>query len=215
MDTQISFLAGTALTIGALHTLAGPDHYLPFVAMSKARNWTVLKTVNVVILCGIGHVFSSVIIGFIGIAAGIAISGIQTIEGTRGSIAAWLLLIFGLVYMMWGFYQLWRKSGHHHDHEMSDKKRMTFWILFTIFIFGPCEPLIPILMYPAAAHNYGAVAYISILFAATTIGTMIIVVLLMLKGISFVKLHVLEKYQHVLAGGAIAACGSGIVFLGL
>jgi len=215
METSISFLAGTALTLGSLHTLAGPDHYLPFVAMSRSRNWSVLKTVNIVVLCGLGHVLSSIVIGFIGIGAGFAISGIEHVESARGSIAAWLLLLFGVAYMSWGLYRLWSKKTHDHDHGISDKKKMSFWILFTIFIFGPCEPLIPILMYPAAQHNYGAVAYISFLFALTTIATMTIIVVLMLKGISFVKFKTIEKYQHVLAGGTIALCGVGIVFLGL
>jgi nickel/cobalt transporter (NicO) family protein len=215
METNLSFLAGTALTIGTLHTLAGPDHYLPFVAMSRSRNWTTIKTINIVALCGLGHVLSSIVIGFIGIAAGIALSGIEKVEGVRGNIAAWLLLLFGLAYMVWGLYRLWKKHTHPHDHDTSGKKKMTFWILFTIFIFGPCEPLIPILMYPAAQHNYGAVAYIALLFAITTIATMIIVVLLMLRGISLVKFNTLEKYQHVIAGGTIALCGAGIVFLGL
>jgi sulfite exporter TauE/SafE len=176
-----------------------------------------LKTINIVVLCGVGHVFSSVIIGFVGIAAGIALSGIEKVEGTRGNIAAWLLLIFGFAYMLWGINRLLKKSPHHHhhDHKTGEKKQMTFWILFTIFIFGPCEPLIPILMYPAAQHNYGAVAYISLLFALTTITTMVIIVVLMIRGISLVKFSTLEKYQHVLAGGAIALCGAGIVFLGL
>jgi sulfite exporter TauE/SafE len=215
MEPNISFLAGTALTLGILHTLAGPDHYLPFVAMARTRNWSVLKTINVVVLCGIGHVLSSIVIGFIGIGAGIALSGIEKVESTRGNIAAWLLLLFGVGYMIWGLYRLWRKHPHDHDHRISDKKRMTFWILFTIFIFGPCEPLIPILMYPAAQHNYGAVAYISILFAVTTIATMITIVLLMLKGISVVRFDRFEKYQHVIAGATIALCGMAIVFLGL
>jgi nickel/cobalt transporter (NicO) family protein len=215
MEQQISYLAITALTIGTLHTMAGPDHYLPFVAMAKARNWTLMRTINIVILCGIGHVISSIIIGFVGIAAGIAISGIDRIEGIRGNIAAWLLLIFGLGYMLWGLYKIWRNKINHHVHNPEEKKKMTFWILFAIFIFGPCEPLIPILMYPAAAHNYGAVVYISLIFAFSTILTMITIVFFMLKGISLVKFHTLEKYQHVLAGGAIAACGASIVFLGL
>lgn len=215
MEPNLSFLAGTALTIGTLHTLAGPDHYLPFVAMAKARNWSTLRTVNIVALCGIGHVMSSIIIGFIGIAAGIAISGLEKAESIRGNIAAWLLLVFGIIYMIWGLYILWKRKSHHHHHSQGDKKKMTFWILFTIFIFGPCEPLIPILMYPAAQHNYGAVAYISLLFAVTTISTMIVIVLLMLRGISLVKFNTLEKYQHVIAGGTIALCGAGIVFLGL
>jgi len=213
METSISFLAGTALLLGTLHTLAGPDHYLPFVAMARTRNWSTVKTINIVALCGLGHVLSSIVIGFIGIAAGIAVSGIEKVEGARGNVAAWLLLLFGAGYMIWGLYRLWKK--HEHIHAVSDKKRMTFWILFTIFIFGPCEPLIPILMYPAAQHNYGAVVYISLLFAITTIATMITVVLLMLKGISLVQFNKFEKYQHVMAGAAITLCGVAIVFLGL
>jgi sulfite exporter TauE/SafE len=214
METNLSFLAGTALTIGTLHTLAGPDHYLPFVAISKAKNWTLVKTINFVVLCGIGHVVSSIIIGFIGIAVGIALSGITRLEDIRGNIAAWLLLIFGIGYMFWGAYRLWSKKTHHHQ-ETDEKKKMTFWILFAIFIFGPCEPLIPILMYPAAQHNYGAVAYISLLFAISTISTMVVIVMFMLKGMAMVKFGVLEKYQHMLAGAAITLCGAAIVFLGL
>ena len=216
METTVSMLAVTALTIGTLHTLAGPDHYLPFVAMARTRNWSTLKTINVVVICGLGHVASSIVIGFIGIAAGIAISGIESVEASRGSVAAWLLFIFGIGYMGWGLYRLLKTGAHHHhDHASGKKKQMTFWILFTIFIFGPCEPLIPILMYPAAAHNYGTVALISVLFAITTITTMILIVMLMLKGISLVKFNTLEKYQHLLAGGTIALCGAAILFLGL
>ncbi|MBN1414721.1 MAG: sulfite exporter TauE/SafE family protein [Bacteroidales bacterium] len=215
MEPTFSFLAGTALTIGFLHTVAGPDHYLPFVAMAKTRNWSVARTINIVILCGLGHVLSSIVIGFIGIAAGIAISGIEHVEGFRGNLAAWLLFIFGLAYMGWGIIRLLNRKNHHHHPAADANKKMTFWILFAIFVFGPCEPLIPILMYPAAEHNYGAVAIISSLFALITIATMVIMVLLLLKGISFVKLSALEKYQHVIAGVAIALCGAAILFLGL
>jgi len=214
METSVSFLALTALALGTLHTLAGPDHYLPFVAMSRSRNWSTFKTINIVALCGLGHVLSSIVIGFIGIGAGIALSGIEDIESSRGNISAWLLLIFGLGYMAWGLYRLWNKHSHDHDHLKSNRRKMTFWILFTIFIFGPCEPLIPILMYPAAQHNYGAVIYISLIFALATIGTMITIVMLMSRGISLIKFNSLEKYQHVIAGATISICGAGI-FLGL
>lgn len=215
MEQSLSFLAGTALTIGTLHTLAGPDHYLPFVAMSRTKNWSMVKTVNIVALCGVGHVLGSIVIGLIGIAAGIAISGIENLETARGYIAAWLMFGFGMAYMFWGIYRLWRNREHHHDHKVNTRKQMTFWILFTIFVFGPCEPLIPILMYPAAQQNFGAVAFISLLFALTTISTMIILVVLMVKGTSMVKFKLLEKYQHVIAGATIVLCGIAILFLGL
>ena len=55
MSPDILVLCGTAAAIAFLHTLAGPDHYLPFVAMSKARDWTVRKTLLITFLCGIGE----------------------------------------------------------------------------------------------------------------------------------------------------------------
>jgi sulfite exporter TauE/SafE len=145
---------------------------------------------------------------------GLVLSGVERFEQVRGSIAAWFLLTFGIVYMIWGLYRLWKGRHHHHPHD-HEKGTMTFWVLFTIFIFGPCEPLIPILMYPAAQHNYWGVALISALFALTTITTMVIVVFLMIKGFSLIRFHIFERYQHLLAGGAIALCGAGIIFLGL
>ncbi len=207
----------TALTIGVVHTIAGPDHYLPFVALSKSRNWSMVKTINIVILSGLAHVFSSVVIGFIGIAAGIGLSKIELFEGLRGNVAAWLLFSFGVAYTTWAIFRLIRRKGHVHRHldEKNDKKQLTVWIIFLIFLFGPCEPLIPILMYPAAEHHYAAIGIIALVFAIATIGTMLISVLILLKGITLVKLSSLEKYQHVIAGFAIMLCGAGILFLGL
>ncbi len=37
MDDELILLAGTAAIVGFLHTITGPDHYLPFIVMGKAR----------------------------------------------------------------------------------------------------------------------------------------------------------------------------------
>ncbi|MCF8222902.1 MAG: hypothetical protein K9J25_07120 [Bacteroidales bacterium] len=216
MDNYTALLL-TALTIGVIHTIAGPDHYLPFVALSKSRNWSMTKTINVVILSGLAHVLSSVIIGFIGIAAGIGLSKLELFEGYRGNLAAWLLFSFGVAYTAWAVFRLIRRRGHVHKNldEKSSKKQLTVWIIFMIFLFGPCEPLIPILMYPAAEHNYGAVGLIALVFAVATIGTMLISVLILLKGFNLFRLSSLEKYHHLIAGFALMLCGAGILFLGL
>jgi len=73
MLSEIAILAGTAATIGFVHTILGPDHYLPFIVLSKARQWSSVQTVMITFLCGVGHVLSSVVLGFIGIALGIAV----------------------------------------------------------------------------------------------------------------------------------------------
>ena len=86
----------TAASIGLLHTLLGPDHYLPFIVMARARKWSLVKTTCITALCGAGHVLSSIILGIIGIALGISINKLGAIESFRGGLAAWLLIALEL-----------------------------------------------------------------------------------------------------------------------
>ena len=101
MNMELGLLVLTAVSIGFVHTVLGPDHYLPFVAMSAARNWTRRKTMLVTAFCGVGHVLGSIVIGFVGIAIGASLHRLQWLEGVRGDLAAWALIAFGLVYMVW------------------------------------------------------------------------------------------------------------------
>ncbi len=102
MQTESAVLYLTAASIGFFHTLLGPDHYVPFIVISKARKWSLTKTNFITFLCGLGHVGSSVLIGFIGIMLGVAVNKIILIESTRGSVAAWLMIAFGLAYFICG-----------------------------------------------------------------------------------------------------------------
>ena len=92
---------------------------------------------------------------------------------------------------------------------------MTPWLLFTIFVFGPCEPLIPILMYPAAKSSIAGMILVTAVFAVVTIGTMFSIVMLSAWGVSFAPLGRLERFTHALAGAAICLSGLAIQFLGL
>ena len=67
MTPEISMLAISAAAIAFLHTILGPDHYLPFVAMSKARGWGMAKALRITLLCGVGHLAGSVLLGAAGI----------------------------------------------------------------------------------------------------------------------------------------------------
>lgn len=236
MSNEVILLAGTAATIGFIHTALGPDHYLPFIVLSKARQWSILKTSVITLLCGLGHVLSSIILGFIGIALGIAVFKLEAIESFRGDIAAWLLIAFGFAYFIWGLHRAIRKRSHGHAHTHEDKEAhvhqhnhlgnhshphnlkavsLTPWILFTIFIFGPCEPLIPLIMYPAAKNNMLSVAIVASVFGLVTISTMLIIILTSSYGLSKLPLRKLEKYSHALAGLTILLSGGAIKFLGL
>ena len=236
MTQELSILLITAASVAFFHTVLGPDHYVPFIVMSRAGKWSNLKTAWVTILCGIGHVGSSVVLGLIGIAFGVAIFHLQSVESFRGNIAGWSLIAFGLAYGAWGVRRAIKNKPHHHVHVHSDgthhthehahheehahphetsQPSMTPWILFTVFVFGPCEPLIPILMYPAAKGSYWEVAIVTVVFGTITIATMLSIVLASSFGLSLLPMGKLERYSHALAGFTILACGVAVQFLGL
>jgi sulfite exporter TauE/SafE len=87
---------------------------------------------------------------------------------------------------------------------------MTPWILFAIFVFGPCEPLIPLLMYPAAKLSLWGVAVVAIVFGVTTLITMLGIVVAVHLGLAKFSMPWLERYSHAMAGAAITACGAAI-----
>lgn len=232
-STTLGALMLTAASIGFIHTLMGPDHYIPFVVMSKARNWSFTKTSFITLTCGVGHVGSSVVIGALGILAAWQLSGIEWFEAVRGNLAGWLLLGFGLAYMTWGIWQGLRGKQHTHTHLHANgtmhvhehshveqhahvhesevkKANITPWVLFTIFVFGPCEPLIPILMYPAMNLHWGALILVTAVFSVCTIGTMYTIVAVSHFGLMRIPSLGLDRFSHALAGLAIVMCGAAI-----
>jgi sulfite exporter TauE/SafE len=233
MTENLTALTITAASLAFVHTLLGPDHYLPFIVMARARKWTIYKTSWVTLLSGLGHVISSILLGAVGIGVGVALNKLEFLEGIRGNLAAWLFVLFGLGYMIWGIYRAVKnkphKHIHHHangtvhvhehthrqEHDHTHKNNITPWILFTIFFLGPCEPLIPLLMYPAAQRSTWGVAQVSIVFGLVTVLTMLALVLLASYGLKFVKLGKMERYMHAIAGATILLSGIGILFLGL
>lgn len=215
MSPELLALTLTAASIGFVHTLAGPDHYVPFVALARARNWSVGKTLGVTLSCGVGHVASSVLLGGLGLALGWAVAGMERFEGIRGDLAGWLLLALGLGYAGWGVHRA--RRGHVEDHHHHPRRRGTVprgstpWFLFLVFVFGPCEPLIPVLMVPAARGSAVGVVWITFVFAAATLATMSLAVLLGLAGVSRLRLEGAERWAHALAGAALALCGTAVV----
>jgi len=264
---ELQILIMSAAFLGFIHTLLGPDHYLPFIVLSKARKWTQSKTLWITFISGIGHIGGSVILGIIGVALGISLTRLEAIEAHRGNIVAWLLIGFGLLYSIYGIKKYITNGGHfhlpkfmvprkirnlyhlsthnndafhkhshthqnehkhehnneqvknevhahQHTHQPEDITNITPWILFLIFVFGPCEVLIPLLIFPAANHSAFGIAAVSAVFGIATISTMLLTVYLGFKGSSFFKIKNGEKYFHLIAGVVILFSGLGMQFLG-
>ncbi|MFC1951718.1 sulfite exporter TauE/SafE family protein [Chloroflexota bacterium] len=235
MDSSLWILSGAAVLIAFTHTVMGPDHYLPFIMLGRANKWSAKKVAIISMLCGIGHVMSSVVLGTIGIAVGTAIRNLEYFESFRGEIASFLLIGFGIAYATWGIRQTIRTRPHSHSHRRlggaryshkhahsedyshahPQEKPTTFWALFIIFVLGPCEPLIPLLMFPAATHGWIGILIVTVLFGMVTIGTMVTITVLGSQGLRLMKANWIERYAHALTGGTIAMSGIAIKAFGL
>lgn len=234
MDS-LAILVVSAVSVALIHTLLGPDHYLPFVALAQANRWSRTRTLAITALCGAGHVLSSIFLGIIGIGAGVALASLERIESARGQVAAYLLIGFGLAYTAWGLRLARRNRPHTHRHVHEDgtvhehahshaedhrhlhpsSSNLTWWLVI-LFGLGPCEPLIPLLMFPAAVHGTAGVLTVGAVFGVATILSMMGCVVLLLAGLSLGRPGAaLERYAHAIAGCTIAASGIAVQAFGL
>lgn len=245
----------TALSLGFVHTLLGPDHYIPFVVIGRARRWGLGRTSLLTFVCGLGHVLSSVLLGLVGVAVGAALQDVEGWESARGSWAGWGLLVFGAAYAAWGVFRVLgrkthghahlhsggrmhshshdhgRREGHPsvhvhgHDHESAlassserppaSWKELTPWLLFLIFVLGPCEPLIPLFFASAVQGSWAEVLLAGAGYLVATLLGMQLAVALLWFGLKRVPLGPLERWSHLMAGLLVALAGAGMIFLGL
>jgi nickel/cobalt exporter len=237
MTPEIIVLSLSSATIAFVHTVLGPDHYVPFIAMSRARGWAVRKTIGITLACGLGHLLGSILLGLAGISLGIHLASLEWLEGLRSNVAAWMLMGFGLAYLAWGLGKAYRDRPHTHWHshegvihnhvhshqmehshvhdEKKSSRRLAPWVIFVIFVLGPCEPLIPLLMYPAARESAQGVLTVTVVFGLVTVLTMTLVVALAIAGLKSVNLKRFERFGHAIAGTAILFSGLAITFLGM
>lgn len=213
VDATFSALLITALLTAVIHTIAGPDHYLPFIAIAKSRGYSLKKTLLWTFVCGIGHIGSALLIAlmFIYFSHWLTEANFTWIEDNRADLAAYTMIGLGAAYLLWALRRRLLNKRHPHQHLPAEQKNITVWVLFIIFVLGPCEALLPIL---TASSVLGVSAVISstIVFSVATIATMILAVTAGVLGLNFLHFDKAEKYAHELAGATIMACGFAIVF---
>lgn len=231
MTDTLWALSLTAISISSIHTMSGPDHYLPFIVLSKSRKWSAFKTYMLTIICGFGHVLSSVVLGLIAVFLGWQMNKISWFQDIRGNISGWALLIFGLIYLVYGIWQAYKNKPHKHfdvlgedvyvfEHKhgeivLPDKRvKVTPLVLFAIFVMGPSEPLIPLLFFSGTHRSVTEIVVLITVFTISTVLTMLLMVVLGRYGYSLIKTEKLERYSNAIGGFVITTCAFGMVFLG-
>jgi hypothetical protein len=203
-----------AMAVGALHTMA-PDHWLPFAALARSRGWTARRTARTTILCGFGHVTVSAALAiaalYLGLTAAHAFG--SRLEG----LAIYLLIGFGIIYMIWGLRRdplsvlhPHRHSHGHHDHDHG----LTEWSLFLLFCADPCVAVMPVIM-AAASSGWTGVAAVIVGYEIATLATMVALVTTAHAGARALRAPWLDRYGDAAAGALIVVMGTALAVLGL
>jgi hypothetical protein len=112
-DASGLLLVFTVAVVGVLHT-AVPDHWVPITLLARQRGWSKAETARAALLAGTGHVTTTLIIGLIVWAAGVAFA--TRFGQWVDTIASIALIGFGA----WIGISAWRElhggHGHHHHH---------------------------------------------------------------------------------------------------
>ena len=99
-----------------------------------------------------------------------------------------------------------------------DIRGLTAWALFVVFVLGPCEPLIPLMVVPGLAGDWLAVAAVAGVFGLLTIGVMLAAVAAAWHGIGWIgqsSRHGGGQLAHAAAGLVVTASGAAVLWLGL
>jgi ABC-type nickel/cobalt efflux system permease component RcnA len=232
-----SVLVGTTLTTAAIHTLI-PDHWLPFVLIGRARGWTLMRTAFVSGGSAAIHTVLSAGLGLVAAAIGVeaARAAGEDLETASGV----LLVAFGLLYALWS----WRKGGHFHpggarvhargeaepcagsegtssDHLhyhadagwIRDPARRSDVALALIVGMNPCVLILPLLL--AAARDGGAaVAAVTTVYSATTVGLMVGLSVAGVAGLRGFRVPGIAKHMEAVSGLLVAATGLLFVLSG-
>jgi nickel/cobalt transporter (NicO) family protein len=220
MNGWLLTLMFAAASVGSLHSLA-PDHWVPFAALSRARGWSSSHTARLTILCGLGHVSVSAILGLVALFI-----GLETVHAFGARLednAIYLLIGFGILYTVWGLrrsfardpLQVMHSHQHHHPHGHNDHDHgLTEWSLFLLFSADPCVAVIPMIMAASVGGGWAVVAVV-VTYELATIATMVFLVAAARAGANTLKFAWFERYGDAAAGALIVTVGTVLSILGV
>lgn len=198
-EHALTFLA--TLTVSTLHSLL-PSHWLCFVVIGRARQWSLRRTLGMTAAAGFAHVASTAALGI-----GLLLSREKLLERHEhliDLISAGLLVGIGLLYLL--LHVLGR--GHHHAHDEVVGEKMAFLSLFLYMTFSPCVPAITLFL-GISNPDATVVAALTALLIASTLGTMLLLVAITYAGAQMLKLTFADRYEKLIIGATLCLLGVG------
>ena len=200
-----------AAVVGILH-MSAPDHWLTLCVLAQNKRWAPKKLFGISLVTAIGHVALSIGMGLAVVAVGLLISHL---------IARYLDMIIGMIMVSAGLavgvVSLLKKEHHHHhgghddhnhDHDIKSRNLSQKIGYFAILgaVLSPDPSIIPIYLSAISSGFYFALE-LSVVFAAASILTMLLLVQLGKFGLAKTFARIPAKYNDSMVGFVIAAIG--------
>ena len=224
IDRSMSALLAGTVTIAMLHALI-PSHWLAFAVVGRRQRWTTQRTLAVTALAGTGHVLLTVVLGLV--LVGVGKTALQNIPPfVEHAMTACLLILLG-GYFVWASLRGGEHGGHSHGHNFTDedgtaahggvsgrivRNPTVIGALVLGMTLSPCLDLLSVYV-AAAARPWHVLMLISLLMALITIGLMVALVWLTLRGLQRLNLHWLEHNEGLAIGGLLILLGVLLFFL--
>jgi len=194
-STNLTALMWLSAGAGVLHTLAGPDHYAPLIAVGRARDWGARRAAVVAATLGLAHCLFSVTIAVALVM--LAVARMPAWLDGLSPVAAWTMIAAGIALGI----RSWRRRGDHRAR--ADRPSLT--LLSLAFFVGPCEWLIPFACAAGAMHGALAAVQVGAVYTVCTVATMVAATLVGLFGL---RRLVAVRRGDWLAAITTTACGT-------
>ena len=211
MVNLFAYIIGAAI-VGILH-MSAPDHWLTLCVLARNKKWAPKKLFGISFITATGHVGLSVVMGLVVVVIGRVFSHLISDYLDTGIGIA--MIGAGLVV---GIIPLVRRNGHHHDqhdhhdHEHDEEKKfgkLTSKVGYFAVLGAALSPdpsIIPIYLSAISAGFYFALE-LSVVFAAASIATLLLLVQLGTMGLAKSLAKIPEKYNDSMVGFVIVAIG--------
>lgn len=231
-------IAVTGFTVAFFHA-AIPTHWLPFVLVGRAREWSRAKVLAVTVAAGLGHVLLTSLLGLIIAWLGFQLD--ERYERVFPWISASVLFVLGGYY----FWRQWRgggichhspPGGHHRpnphcghedehehshwDHELQEsplvKADKGDWAaisgLFVMLTLSPCEGFLPVYL-SGVRFGWQGFFILSAILAVSALAAMTLLTWLTLVGLERFRIKNFERYEAGLLGVLFALLGVVVLML--
>ena len=204
-------LAVTGFGVAFLHA-AIPTHWLPFVVVGRARNWSQRRILWAVALAGSGHILGTTLLG-------IALARFGFEFDARFD-HAFHFAVAGILIALGAWLAFRAPHGAACSHGQGAPQKLipdatdhaALWGLFLTLTVSPCELLLPVYL-TAAPFGWRGVLWLSLVLAVATLVGMLALTWATLRSLQFARLRWLLRTDRRLLGGLLCTLGVATVLL--